>query len=414
MRRGGDGVTLAAMSKNKQSYDAIVVGARCAGSPTAMLLARQGYEVLLVDRAAFPSDTLSTHMIHAPGIAALRRWGLVDRVVASGCPPIAAYSFDFGPFTIAGSPRPNEGVVTAYAPRRTVLDKILIDAAAEAGVEVRERFTVEDLLVENGMVVGVRGRSEGGGMVVERARVVVGADGRNSRVARAVRAARYLEKPMLQRGYYAYWSGLPLDGFETFIRPDRGFGAIPTNDGLTLVVVGWPIAEARAFAADVEGNYLQTLRLVPEFAARVAAAERVGRFHGGGVDNFFRQPFGPGWALVGDAGYDRDPITAQGMSDAFRDAEHCAAALDDSFSGRRSFHDAMADYQQRRDAQVLPMYEFTTQLATLEPPPPEMQQLLAAVAASQDAMNDFVSIAAGTLSPAQFFDPANVGRVMAA
>lgn len=410
MRRGGDGVTLAAMSKK---YDAIVVGARCAGSPTAMLLARQGYEVLLVDRAAFPSDTLSTHMIHAPGIAALRRWGLLDRVVASGCPPITTYSFDFGPFTITGSPRPCDGVATGYAPRRTILDKILIDAAAEAGADVRERFTVEDLVVEGGTVVGIRGRSATGGSETSRARVVVGADGRNSRVARAVRAAHYLDKPMLMRGYYTYWRGLPLDGFRTFVRPDRGFGAFPTNDELTLVVVGWPIAEAKAFAADVENNYLKTLQLVPEFAERVAAAERAERFHGGGVDNFFRKPFGPGWALVGDAGYDRDPITAQGMSDAFRDAEQSAAALGDAFGGR-PFHDAMADYQQRRDTQVLPMYEFTTQLATLEPPPPEMQQLLAAVAASQNAMDDFVSIAAGTLSPAEFFDPANVGRLMTA
>src|SRR5437870_7994716 len=102
-------------------YDAIDVGARCAGAPTAMLLARKGYRVLVVDRAAFPSDTLSTHMIHAPGVAALKRWGLLDAVTATGCPPVETYSFDFGPFTIAGTPRPHDGIATAYAPRRTVL-----------------------------------------------------------------------------------------------------------------------------------------------------------------------------------------------------------------------------------------------------------------------------------------------------
>jgi 2-polyprenyl-6-methoxyphenol hydroxylase-like FAD-dependent oxidoreductase len=384
-------------------YDAIVVGARCAGSPTAMLLARKGYRVLLVDRASFPSDTVSTHLIHAPGVAALRHWGFLDQVIASGCPPIDRYAFDFGPVTISGTPRPCDGSSTAYSPRRTVLDNILVGAADQAGAEVRERFSFDDVVVEDGAVVGIRGRSEDGTPVVERARVVIGADGRNSAVARALGPAHYNQKPMLQWSYYTYWSGLPVNGMETYIRPDRGWAAMPTNDGLTLVVVGWPYAEAAAYKADAEGNYLKTLELVPEFAARVAAATREERFVGGSVTNFFRQPFGPGWALVGDAGYNKDPITAQGISDAFRDAEQCSNALDEAFTGRRSFDEAMSAYQQRRDTQVMSIYEFTTQLATLEPPPPEMQQLLGAIYGNQPAMDDFVSIVAGTLSPFDFF-----------
>src|SRR5262249_45457548 len=197
-----------------EDYDAIIVGARCAGSPTAMLLAREGYRVLLVDRAGFPSDTLSTHLIHAPGVAALRRWGLLDQLTATDCPPIDTFSFDFGPLTIRGTPEPADGNTIAYAPRRTVLDKILVDAADQAGAEVREHFTVEDLVIEDGAVVGVRGHANGGASVVERARVVIGADGRNSRVARAVGAQQYDEKPMLQWSYYTYWSGLPMDGME--------------------------------------------------------------------------------------------------------------------------------------------------------------------------------------------------------
>ena len=395
-------------------YDAIVVGARCAGSPTAMLLAQKGYRVLVVDRAAFPSDTVSTHVVHAPGVAALRRWGLLDKVLASGCPPIDVYSFDFGPFTIAGRPRPIDGVSTAYAPRRTILDKVLVDAAVAAGAEVRERFTVEEVLVEDGAVVGIRGHAAGGASVVERARVVIGADGRNSSVAAAVAPAQYNEKPQLLWGYYTYFSGLPVGGFETVVRPYRGWGAAPTNDGLTMVVVGWPYAEAGAYKADVEANYFATLDAAPEFAERVRAATREDRFYGGGVPNFFRQPFGPGWALVGDAGYLRDPITAQGITDAFRDAELCATALDDSLDGRRPFEVAMAAYQQARDAQVMGIYEFTTQLATLEPPPPEMQQLLGAVHGNQDAMDAFAGVAAGTVSPGEFFAPEHVGGVMAA
>jgi 2-polyprenyl-6-methoxyphenol hydroxylase-like FAD-dependent oxidoreductase len=405
--------TVPTVTTTTSRFDAIVVGARCAGAPTAMLLARMGYRVLLVDRASFPSDTVSTHMIHTPGLAALRRWGLLDEVVASGCPPIGRYSFDFGPFTIAGRPRPYDGIAEAHAPRRTVLDAILVAAASRAGAEVRERFTVEDLVVEDGAVAGIRGHGEGGLTVVERARVVIGADGRNSRVARAVQAAEYHERPMLLWAYYTYWSDLPVGGFETYVRPRRGWAAAPTNDGLTMVVVGWPAAEASAYKADVERNYLATLDLSPAFGERVRAARREHRFVGGGVPNFFRTPFGPGWALVGDAGYTKDPITAQGMTDAFLDAESCAAALDDAFSGRRPYNEAMAGYQQARDGRVLPIYEFTTQLASLEPPPPEMQHLLGAVAQDQAAMDDFAGVTAGTVSPAEFFDPANVGRIMA-
>jgi flavin-dependent dehydrogenase len=393
-------------------YDAIVVGARCAGSPTAMLLARKGYRVLLVDRASFPSDTLSTHLVHAPGMAALNRWGLLDQVVASGCPPIETYSFDFGPFTIKGAPRPVEGQSAGYSPRRFVLDTILVEAAARAGVDVRERFTVDEVVIEDGVVAGIRGRDASGTSVFERARVVIGADGRNSQVARAVEAEQYLEKPMLQWSYYSYWRDLPVDGMETTIRPNRGWAAMPTNDGLTMLVVGWPIAESSAYKADAEANYLKTLELAPEFAERVRAAERVDRFYGGAVANYFRKPFGPGWALVGDAGYSKDPITAQGISDSFRDAELCACALEAVFNGVHSFENAMSAYQQTRDARGMPIYEFTTQLATLEPPPPEMQQLLFAVHHDQEAMDGFVSVVAGTVSPVEFFDPTHIGRVM--
>jgi flavin-dependent dehydrogenase len=393
-------------------YDAIVVGARCAGAPTAMLLARRGWRVLLVDRATFPSDTVSTHLMHAPAVAALARWGVLDRVVATGCPRIDRYSFDFGPIAIAGTPRPSDGNAAAYAPRRIVLDKILVDAAAESGVEVREGFTVDEVLFENGAVVGIRGRADGT-HCTERARIVIGADGRNSHVARAVGAVEYNTKPMLQWGFYTYWSDLPIDGMETVVRPDRGWGAFPTNDGLALVVVGWPYAEVSSYKADVEGNYLKTLELAPEFASRVAAATREERFAGGAVANYFRRPFGLGWALVGDSGYNKDPITAQGITDAFNDAEHCTDALIDVYERGRSFDDAMAEWHRTRDEHAMPLFEFTTNLATLEPPPPEMQQLLAAVHGNEKAMNDFVSVVAATLSPAEFFHEANIAGIMA-
>jgi 2-polyprenyl-6-methoxyphenol hydroxylase-like FAD-dependent oxidoreductase len=386
-----------------QAYDAIVVGARCAGSSTGMQLARKGYRVLVVDRATFPSDTISTHVVHPPAVAALARWGLLDRLTATGCPPIHTYTFDFGPFTLAGAPG-TENVPVAYCPRRTVLDKLLVDAAAEAGAEIREGFTVEEILIEEGRVVGVRGRSKGGtAAVTERARVVVGADGRHSRVAETVRPERYNERPPLLAPYYTYWSDLPMDGrFETYVRPHRGFAAAPTHDGLTMTVGGWPFPEFDANKKDVEGNFLKLFDQAPEFGERVRAARREAPIAGAFVSGFFRKPYGPGWALVGDAGYNRDPITAQGISDAFRDAERCATALDQAFSRARPFEEAMAEYQRDRDEQVLPMYEFTCQLATLAPPPPEMQQMLAAIHGNRRAMDAFAQMNAGTISPAEF------------
>ncbi len=394
------------------TYDAIVVGARCAGSPTAMLLAKKGYRVLVVDRSTFPSDTVSTHFIHAPGVDALRRWGILDKIVATGCPPVDTYSFDFGPITISGTPQPAGGSSTAYAPRRTVLDTLLVDAADAAGAEVREGFTVDEILIEDGHVKGIQGRDRDGHPVIEHARIVIGADGANSLVAKAVEPEQYKEKPILQAGSYSYFTDLPVTGFEITIRPDRGWAALPTNDGLTLVVVGWPYAEHTANKADVEGNFFKTLELSPAFMERMRSATRVDRFYGSPVPNFFRKPYGQGWALVGDAGYSKDPITAQGIGNAFRDAELCAAALDATFTGDQDFETAMANYQAERDAHSLPMYEFTTQLAALEPPPPEMQQLLGGIFGNQPAMDAFVSVTAGTLSPIEFFDPNNIAALM--
>jgi 2-polyprenyl-6-methoxyphenol hydroxylase-like FAD-dependent oxidoreductase len=395
-----------------KTYDAIIVGARCAGAPTAMLLARKGYRVLLVDRATFPSDTLSTHVVHPTGVAALREWGVLDRLVATGCPPIDTYAFDFGPFTIAGGPGTQDAPV-AYCPRRTVLDKLLIDAAVESGAELREGFTVDEILTEDGCVVGIRGHSKADGSTSVRAQAVIGADGRHSIVAATVRPEQYNERAPLLASYYTYWSGLPMDGrFEVYIRPQRGFAAVPTHDGLTLVIAGWPHAEFEANKQDIEGNYLKTLELAPEFSDRVRNARRQARFAGAAVLNYFRKPYGPGWVLVGDAGYNKDPITAQGITDAFQCAKQCSIALDEVFTGARPFDEAMGDYQRKRDEHVLPMYEFTCQLATLQPPPPEMQQLFGAIHGNRQAMDGFVQMNAGTISPAQFFSPENVGAIM--
>jgi len=395
-------------------YDAIVVGARCAGSPVGMLLARSGHKVLVVDKATFPSDTLSTHLIHPPGIAALKRWGLLDRVTATGCLPIDTYRFDFGPFALSGSPGTKDSPV-AYGPRRTVLDKILVDAASEAGAEVREGFTVEEILVEDDRVVGVRGHDKGGKSVSERAKVVVGADGRHSFVANRVKPETTNERAPMLAGYYSYWSGLPMEGrFEAYALPGRSYAAWPTNDGLTLVVGGWPMSEFEANKKEHESHWLRMIDMVPAFANRLRAAKREERFYGTNVPNFFRKPYGPGWALVGDAGYNRDFITAMGIRDAFLSAELCAHALHQSLSGAMPYDDAMSAYQHARDQRVTPFFHFTLQLATCEPPPPQVLQILSAVAGNREAEEAFARMNGGVLSPAEFFSEENVGKILSA
>jgi flavin-dependent dehydrogenase len=396
-------------------FDIIVVGARCAGAPTAMLLARRGYRVLLVDRDRFPSDTISTHMIHPPGVALLRQWGLLERLAATGCPPITEYRFDFGAFTIAGHPAATDtGVATGFAPRRTILDKLLVDAAVEAGSELREAFVVDELLFDRGRVAGIRGHGRDGVSIATRARLVVGADGRHSIVARTVRPPEYREKPVLQCGYYSYWSNLPNDAFSIFVREFRAGALIPTHDGLTLIVVGWPYAEFDTNRKDPERSFLAAFDQAPELAARVRAARREEPLRGGMVSSYFRKPFGPGWVLVGDAGYNKDPVTAWGISDAFRDADRCTSALHAWLSGVQPFDEVMSACQQERDAHAMPMFELTCNFATLAPPPPPMQALLGAVSSQREAQDQFVSMMAGTLPVPAFFAPENTARILSA
>jgi flavin-dependent dehydrogenase len=296
-----------------------------------------------------------------------------------------------------------------------VLDELLVDAAAEAGVEVRTAFTVDEVLVGDGSVNGIRGRGKGGTAVAERARIVIGADGLHSLVARAVAPEQYNERARLQAGYYSYWSGLPTNGrFEAYDRGDRIWAAWPTNDDLTLIVVCWPYAEFEANKAKVEDHCLRAFERAPAFAARVRGGRREERFFGAAVPNFFRKPYGPGWALVGDAGYNKDFITAMGITDAFHDAELCAAAVDDALSGAMTFDAALGRYQSTRDERVLPMYEFTCQFASFTPPTPEMQQLYGAMRGNQSAMDGFARVIAGVTSPAEFFSAENVGRIFAA
>jgi flavin-dependent dehydrogenase len=396
-------------------YDAIVVGARCAGSPTAMLLARKGHRVLLVDKATFPSDIMSTHAIHQPGVAHLKRWGLLDKVQGSNCPPLLKFTFDVGPFTLTGSAPPAGDVAEGYAPRRMVLDKILVDAAVEAGAELREGFVVQEILMDSERVSGIRGRAKGGSTVTEKARIVIGADGMRSIVARTVKAPTYNAQPSLACSYYTYWSGIPIEGTELYPRDYRFIGALPTNDDLVCIFVNWTRQEFHEYRADIEGSYLRTLDLAPGLAERVRHGKRAERFVGtADMPNFFRKPYGPGWALVGDAGYHKDPCTAAGITDAFRDAEFLVEAIDAGFSGQRSLDEVLAGYEQKRNEAARPIYDFTCQLATLAPLSPEEVQLFTALRGNQVDTNRFFGLITQTTPIPEFFAPENIQRIITA
>ena len=394
-------------------YDLIIIGARCAGSPTAMLLARKGYRVLLVDKATFPSDTISTHIVWQPGMALLKRWGVSDRISQSNCPPITKLTFDVGAVALVGCPVPANGTREAYAPRRTVLDHILLEAAAQAGAEVRQGFAISEVVMDGNRVTGVRGADRSGRTITELGRLTIGADGLHSLVARTAGAPEYNLRPTLACWYYSYWSGLSLDGVVMYPRDRRAFGAIPTNDGLFCVPVAIAQRDLPAFRADVEGNFIRTLEIAPEFGERVRAGRREERFRGmADVPNLFRKPYGPGWALVGDAGYHKDPIMARGITDAFQDAERLADAIDRGFRGREPLEQALDEYEQQRNAAVMPAFEMNCQFAALEPPPPPMLQLFAALAQNQHETDRFLGTIAGTVSIPEFFAPENLERIV--
>ncbi len=379
-----------------------------------MLLARRGHRVLLVDRATFPSDILSTHYIHQPGVARLARWGLLDAVLATNCPPIERILLDAGEARLEGAPNPYEGIAFGLCPRRTMLDKILVDAAARAGAEVREGVVVDELTIDNGGVNGIRGRGvRAGAAAVERARIVIGAAGPHSMVARAVKAPEYEAVEALTCGYYAYFSGVAMEACEIYPRQGCEILAFPTNDAAVCVAVERPRAAFARWRTDIEGGFFEALAAAPELCGRVRAGRRAERFAGtAGIPNYVRKPYGPGWALVGDAGCHKDPITGYGITDAFRDAELLADALDAGLAGRAPMEQALAHYESTRNAAMLDLYRFTCAQARLEGPSEMLLALIRALAGNAEDTSRFMGTIATSVPQAEFYAPANLMRIM--
>jgi flavin-dependent dehydrogenase len=395
-------------------HDVLIVGTRCAGAPLAMLLARKGYKVLGVDRAQFPSDTISTHFMWPRTTASLAKWGLLDRLAATGCPAIHQVTADYGPIALHGRPSAVDGTAAMYSPRRTVLDNLLVDAAREAGAEMREATTFRDLVWAEGRVIGARLQDSEGRPVEEHAAIVVGADGPWSPVARAAGAATDVEHPSFTCGYYAYWAGVPTQGVEFYVRQGRDILVFPTHDGLTCIWAGRSRDDWEAYRKDVERSYLEIIALAPSLAERLRHSRRVSPFKGTSkLLNFYRQSFGKGWALVGDAAYHRDPLPGMGIGDAFLGAQFLADALANGLASHatRLEHSLMACQSAFRD-RTMPIFEYTLRAASLKDPKPAIP-IYQRVARSAEETTRFMDVLAGNTPFKEFFNPSNIARLLA-
>ncbi len=348
----------------RDRYDVVVAGARCAGAATAMLLARGGLRVLVVDPAKRGSDTLSTHALMRGAVLQLHRWGLLDAVRSSGLPAIRKTTFHYGDEVIEVAIKERDGVDALFAPRRTVLDPVLVDAALAAGAEVVHGQSVVDLLRDDdGRVRGAKIAGADRNESDVEADLVIGADGVRSRVARILGADFDHTASHATASIYGYWEGLGLEGFHWFYALGAAVGSIPTNDGETCVFASLPQKRFETGRGDgLDALYHEGLRDVsPDLAERVAGSDGPGKLRAfAGTPGFLRRAAGPGWALVGDAGYFRDPITAHGITDALRDAEYLSRAVAEGGD------DALAEYQTTRDALVRGLMDVTDQISSFD------------------------------------------------
>jgi flavin-dependent dehydrogenase len=357
-----------AMKTAPDRRDVVIVGARCAGAATAMLLARRGLNVLVLERGRRGTDTLSTHALMRGGAVLLRRWGLLDRIAAAGTPAIRRAVFHYGDDTVTVSMKPAAGVDALYAPRRTLLDALLVDAAVAAGAQVRFGVDVTGLERDpTGRVIGVVGRDRGGEVIRAHGWLTVGADGARSLVARQAGAETLRTGVGSGAIVYGYWDGLDVTGYEWFYRPGASAGLIPTNDGAACVFAGSSTNRFRQeLAGDVRAGYLRLLKEVTGADPRLNGTSPPHRLRAHpGRASFARRPWGPGWALVGDAGQFLDPLSTHGMTDALRDAQLLSLAVAAMLRGEPEAA-ALAAYHARRDQIARPMFSAVDRLATYD------------------------------------------------
>jgi menaquinone-9 beta-reductase len=392
-------------------FDVVIVGARCAGSPLALLLARQGLSVCLVDRAKFPSETPSTHLIQPCGVQLLDRLGVLDAVLAAGAVPLDRLTMVVDDVVrIEATLDEAQFRQSSLCVRRVTLDALLVDAAAAAGVDVRTGLRATDLISEGGRVIGV---NTAAGPI--HGQLVVGADGRHSTVASRVGAREYHVAPAGKMFAWAYFEDVPDREGRVRIgrRGARAFLAGPTDGELYMAAVGVDMAEQAEFHTDRDANFIAAIRGWPELADIVADGRRVGpirvltNWHG-----YFREAAGPGWVLVGDAGHFKDPTPGQGIGDAFRQADRLAAAIDDGL-GNASLDAAMQSWWRWRDDDAYEMYWFASDMGAPGAASPLMKRLMRGLAVDPNATLMFFGVLNHEVRPSQLFTTPRAVRAAA-
>jgi flavin-dependent dehydrogenase len=391
-----------------RGWDVIIIGGRVAGASTALLLARAGMRVLVVERSRRGADTVSTHALMRGGVLQLHRWGLLDRVAATGAPPVRRVTFHYGHDSMPVTLKPYAGVDALYGPRRTVLDALLVDAADEAGASFGFGLAMIDVARDRaGRVVGVVVRDHLGATWTEYAELVVGADGRASLVARKVGAPTIVAGSHAAAYVYGYWPAADLDGYHWYYGDGLSAGVIPTNDGQACVFAAGPAAVLAA-----RMRHSRPLDTARELLARLdcrltdltqgAPLGPVRFFRG--LPARLRRPHGPGWALVGDAGWWKDPLSTYGITDAFRDAELLARAVVVRAASDHAMRIALCRYQTERDRLALPMHPIVDRLASHQWDLAQAQQLLrglsSVMADDVEAIRAFDAAPLGVSSPA--------------
>lgn len=408
------------------SFDVIIVGARVAGCATAALLAQQGARVLLLERSTFPAATVSCPIFYGNSMAVLERIGVLADIEAIGAPQIRYYGVRTEQFDMVARLPASHGRDYAYSIRREVMDAAMLERIRSyPNITVREGFNVTGLLWAHGRVVGVRGRQHGRSEQTYYARAVIGADGKRSFVGRAVGAQIYAAHPNPSCIYYAYYRNFaPLHEpsavvYASLKEAGRGVLVFDADAGLTVVSVGIPVAEFDTARKDPEGMMRQVWQSFPEVAERGCNAERVTPIVGQGpVDSFYRQSYGPGWALVGDAGHYIDPITGQGINYALRGAELLAQAWArwNAPGARLSWCSAMAHYQVQRDAETRPHYDLYELGSSIE----QVQNLginigellLRAISRRPSLATRYAGMANGATPVREFLHPLNLARIL--
>lgn len=395
-------------------FDIIVVGARCSGAPAAMLLARKGYRVVMIDKDPPGSDMLhSTHIVQPIAVSKLKKWGLLADLEAK-CPSFESYSFDFGVALIDGRPPAVDGDARAFCPRRKVLDPLLVSAAVSAGVTYLPSTKVIDVTRNRDRIDGVRIVTAGGAEQTIKGSFVVGADGPSSKIAARVNAAQYHDAPAQQVTMWGYWSGVP--GYGLAVKSDGGQAVwlIPSSGGDSMVGVSWEMSRYKSLRGEVEkGYYASIAELSPLLSSQLRQNLLSSELRLGSTRTYLRVPHGPGWVLLGDAGHMKDPCSAQGITDAFIDVDECTSLIDEGLRGEINLDEGLEAWHIARDARLIPFHDMSLKMAQFAPPDGNETALYQAIAKNHAATTQFLGLISESTNPGEFFAPDNIGKLLA-